>query len=207
MKKYIDLSQDIIHNMPVHPYDDKVILYQDKFLERDKYVNYRIEIGMHSGTHIDTPMHLTNRETYINEIPLDKFAGRGVLLDVRNESHIGFKEAYFELVGKDDIVILYTGHSDKYGTEEYYTDQPIIDKDLAEFFAQKKIKMVGMDLPSPDNYPFEVHKILFDNDILIMENLTNLSSLVDLENFNIIAFPLKIRTEASMARVVACIDL
>ncbi|NLK99802.1 MAG: cyclase family protein [Clostridiales bacterium] len=206
MKKYIDLSQEIIHDMPVHPYDDKVNLFQDKFLERDKYVNYRLEIGMHSGTHIDTPMHLTNRETYINEIPLDKFAGRGVLLDVRNERTIRFKEVYSELVEKDDIVLIFTGHSDKYGTDDYYADQPIIDKELADFFVQKKIKMLGMDLPSPDNYPFEIHKILFNKDILIIENLTNLSSLVDIKSFDIIAFPLKIKAEASMVRVVACVD-
>ena len=206
MKKYIDLSQEILHDMPVHPYDDKVNLFQDKFLERDKYVNYRLEIGMHSGTHIDTPMHLTNRETYINEIPLDKFAGRGVLLDVRNERTIRFKEVYSELVEKDDIVLIFTGHSDKYGTDDYYADQPIIDKELADFFVQKKIKMLGMDLPSPDNYPFEIHKILFNKDILIIENLTNLSSLVDIKSFDIIAFPLKIKAEASMVRVVACVD-
>ena len=61
MKRYIDLSQDITHDMSVHPYDDKVKLYQDKFLDKDKYVNFKLETGMHSGTHIDTPMHLTDR--------------------------------------------------------------------------------------------------------------------------------------------------
>lgn len=203
MKRYIDLSQNIIHNMPVHPYDDQVKLYQDKFLDKDKYVSYKLESGMHSGTHIDTPMHLTNRETYINDIPLDRFAGRGVLLDVRNESNIKFKDAYSDLVRRDDIVLLYSGHGDKYGTEVYYTDQPIIDKELANFFVDKNIKMLGVDLPSPDNYPFEIHKILFANNILIIENLTNLSELVEAKEFDVIAFPLKIKAEASFARVVA----
>ena len=208
MKKYIDLSQDIIDDMPIHPYDDQVRLYKDKFLDKDKYVNYRLEIGMHSGTHIDTPMHLTDRETYINEIPVDRFIGRGLLLDVRNESLIKFKEYYSDLVREDDIVLLYTGHSDRYGTKEYYAEQPLIDKDLANFFVEKSIKMLGMDLPSPDNYPFEIHKLLFDNNILIIENLTNLSELIDvIKDFDVIAFPLKIRAEASMARVVACIDI
>ncbi|MDD4111992.1 MAG: cyclase family protein [Herbinix sp.] len=207
MKKYIDLSQDIIDDMPIHPYDDQVRLYKDKFLDKDKYVNYRLEIGMHSGTHIDTPMHLTDRETYINEIPVDRFIGRGLLLDVRNESLIKFKEYYSDLVREDDIVLLYTGHSDRYGTKEYYAEQPLIDKDLANFFVEKSIKMLGMDLPSPDNYPFEIHKLLFDNNILIIENLTNLSELIDVKDFDVIAFPLKIRAEASMARVVACIDI
>lgn len=203
MKRYIDLSQNIVDDMPVHPYDDKVRLYQDKFLVKDKYVNYKLEIGMHSGTHIDTPMHLTDRETYINEISLDRFVGRGLLLDVENEKIIKFKEEYRELVRQDDIVLLFTGHSDKYGAEEYYEHQPIVGEDLAEFFIQKKIKMLGIDLPSPDNYPFEIHKKLFDNNILIIENLTNLSELADVKSFDVIAFPLKIKAEASISRVVA----
>lgn len=207
MRGYIDLSQSIIHDMPIHPYDDKVSLYQDRFLDKDKYVNFRLEIGMHSGTHIDTPMHLTDRETYINEISLDRFIGRGVLLDVRNKRNINFEDYYHDMVQEDDIVLLYTGHSDKYGAEGYYADQPIVGMELANFFVKKKIKMLGMDLPSPDNYPFDIHKILLANNILIIENLTNLSELIDVKNFDVIAFPLKIRAEASMARVVACIDI
>lgn len=206
MKRYIDLSQDILDNMPVHPYDDNVSLYQDKFLDKDKYVNFKLEIGMHSGTHIDTPMHLTDRVTYINEIPVDRFAGRGVLLDVRNESHIKFKNEYMDLVQENDIVLLFTGHSDKYGTKEYYSNQPVVHEELADFFVTKNIKLLGMDLPSPDNYPFEIHKKLFTNDILIIENLTNLSELVNVKCFHILAFPLKIRSEAAMCRVVASID-
>ena len=152
---------------------------------------------MHSGTHIDTPMHLTDRETYINDIPLDMFVGRALMLDVRNESIIKFKEEYKDIVRNDDIVLLFTGHSDKYGREEYYSDQPVIDEELANFFVVKNIKMLGMDLPSPDKYPFEIHKKLFANNILIIENLTNLSELTGIKDFDIIAFPLKIRAEAS----------
>ncbi|MFA5523727.1 MAG: cyclase family protein [Tissierellales bacterium] len=207
MRKFIDLSQDIVDDMSVHPYDDKVKLYQDKFIEKDEYNNFRLEIGMHSGTHMDTPMHLTESKTFINEIPLDKFAGRACLLDVRGKSIIDFKEEYSDIVSENDIVILFTNYSEVYGTEEYYTNHPVINEDLANFFIKKNIKMLGMDLPSPDKYPFDIHKRLFKNNILIIENLTNLSELVDINKFNIFAFPLKIKAEASMVRVVASVDI
>lgn len=203
MPGLIDLSYDIVNDMPVHPYDDPVKLYQDKFLKTDEYNNFKLEIGMHAGTHIDTPMHLTPKDTFINEIPLDTFMGRACLLDVRDEAVIKYKEEYAELVSENDIVLLYTNHSAKYGTEEYFTKHPVIDAELAEFFVKKKIKMLGMDLPSPDQYPFEIHKILLNHDILIIENLTNLSELLPISHFEIMAFPLKIRAEASMVRVVA----
>lgn len=205
MKKYIDLSRSIVNDMPVYPYDDKVRLFQDKFPDKDKYVNHRLEIGMHSGTHIDTPMHMTESSAFIGDMPLERFAGRGVLLDARNERIIKYKDFYSDMVGKDDIVLVYTGHGDLYGTGEYFTDQPVIDEGLADFFVEKKIKMLGVDMPSPDNYPFIVHKKLFSANILIIENLTNLSELIGVKAFEVIAFPLKVRAEASMARVAACI--
>ena len=204
MVKYIDLSYDITNDMPVHPYDDKVSLYQDKFLDKDEYNLFKLEIGMHSGTHIDTPMHMTDKLTYISEIPLTRFIGKGCLLDVRGEDLIGFKKEYDELISENDTVILYTDHSRKYGTKDYYADHPVVSEDLADFLIDRKINMLGMDLPSPDKYPFEIHKKLFDNDILIIENLTNLDKLLGQKNIEIIALPLKIRAEASMARVVAC---
>jgi kynurenine formamidase len=207
MNKFIDLSHNIVNNMVVHPYDNAVKLYQDKFLQDDKYNNFRLEIGMHAGTHIDTPMHLINRKTFINEISIERFIGKGCLLDVRNESVIGYKEKYWDIVSKDDIILLFTNYSDKYGTEEYFTNHPVIDKELADFFIEKKIKILGIDLPSPDKYPFEIHKKLFENNILIIENMTNLSELLHISNFEIIALPLKIKAEASMARVIAKIDI
>ena len=207
MRKLIDLSQDITDNMAVHPYDDEVKLYQDKYLKKDEYNNFRLEIGMHAGTHIDAPMHLTDQKTFINEIPLDNFIGKGCLLDVRGEKVIGFKPEYADIVNEKDIVILFTGQSDKYGTEDYYLNHPVINEELADFFVERKIKILGMDLPSPDEYPYKVHKRLFQNNILIIENLANLSELINVDNFDVIAFPLKIKAEASMLRVVAKINM
>ena len=199
----MDLSQDIIDSMPVYPGDDAVTLYQNKCLDKDGYTSFNLGIGMHGGTHIDTPMHLINHETFINEIPLDRFAGKGCLLDVRNEKIIGFKQEYIDIVKENDIVLLFTTYSEYYGRDEYYTNHPVISEDLADFLIEKNIKMLGIDMPSPDMYPFEIHKKMFKHNILILENLANLSDLINADNFEIIAFPLKIRAEASLVRAVA----
>lgn len=203
MIKYVDLSHNITNHMNVHPYDSQVKLYKDKWLNKDMYVNSILETGMHAGTHIDAPMHLINSEMYINEIPLEKFIGKGSILDVRNEDIIKYKKEYDDIVDENDIVLLYTGHDSKYETKEYYTNYPVLSKELADFLIMKKIKMIGIDLPSPDNKPFEIHKMLFVNNILIIENLTNLEKLVDIASFEVIALPLKIKAEASICRVIA----
>jgi kynurenine formamidase len=206
MKTIIDLSHIIQNNMAVHPYDGVVKVYEDKTLDKDRYNNSRLETGMHAGTYIDAPRHFLNSDRYISDFALEQFVGSGCLLDVRGENIISFKEEYYKHVQENDIVLLFTGFSLLYGEVDYYerfNNHPIVDIKLADFFVKKKIKMLGMDMPKPDNYPFEIHKLLLNNNIFIMENLTNLEGLLNIGSFEVIAFPLEIRAEASIVRAVA----
>jgi kynurenine formamidase len=51
--------------------------------------------------------------------------------------------------------------------------------------------------------PFDLHKLLFSENIFIIENLTNLEKLVGVKEFEIFAIPLKVRADSSIARVIA----
>ncbi len=206
MVRLIDLTHEIQHGMPVHPYDMPMRLFQDRFLESDKYNGYRLESGMHVGTHLDGPMHLLARKAFISEFPVERFYGRGCLLDVKGRRLIELKHEYRDIVHKDDIVVLFTGHGAKWGTYAYYQDHPVLSAELARFFVEREIKMVGMDTPAPDVYPFEIHKTLLKNNIFIMENVANLSAIPENTGFEIFAFPLKIRAEASLVRVIARVE-
>jgi kynurenine formamidase len=206
MKKTLDLSHTIDDRMPVHPYDGEVSLFRDKTLEQDKYNNSRLTTGMHAGTHIDAPGHFLESSLYISDYPLERFMGDGCLLDVRGETVISFREEYEHIVGEGSIVLLLTGLGTLYRTPAYYqgfNDHPLVDVSLAEFFCRKRIKMLGLDTPKPDNYPFEIHRLLLSKGIFILENLTNLEALVGVPEFEVIAFPLKIRAEGSPVRAVA----
>jgi kynurenine formamidase len=201
--KLIDLSHEIEDNMPVYPGDIKTNLLQIKYLSADKHNNHRLDISMHSGTHIDSPMHLTDCKQYISELSLESFIADGCVLDVRNQAIIKLKAEYDTLVKENSIVLLYTGFDTYYGAKEYYENYPCMDIELCKFLIEKNIKMVGMDIPAPDRYPFEIHKLLFKNNIYVMENLTNLDQLLNVERFEVIAFPLKIKADSSMTRAVA----
>jgi kynurenine formamidase len=201
--KLIDLSHVIEDNMPVYPGDIKTNLHQTKYLLADKHNNHRLDISMHSGTHIDSPMHLTDCKQYISELSLESFIVQGCLLDVRNQTIIKLKAEYDALIKSSSIVLLYTGYDAHYGTKEYYENHPCVDIDLCKLLIEKNVKMVGMDIPSPDRYPFEIHKLLFKNNIYVMENLTNLNQLLNVDKFEVIAFPLKLKADSSMTRAVA----
>lgn len=201
--KLIDLSHEICDNMPVYPGDPKTNLNQINFLREDRYNNHKLEICMHAGTHIDSSMHMTDCNQYISDLPLASFIGEGCVLDARYQEEIKMKPEYETLVREGSIVLLYTGFDKYYGTREYFENHPCIDTKLCKFLIEKKIKMVGMDIPSPDRYPYEIHRLLLNNNIHILENLTNLDLLLKAEKFEVIAFPLKIRADASISRAVA----
>lgn len=203
MLKLIDLSHPINDQTPTYPGDSPVRLLQTKFFTKDGFTNYQLETGMHSGTHLDGPMHLSAAIKYISEIPLESLYGEGCLLDVRGEPQIGMKEQYRSQVKDRSIIIFYTGWDQKYGSPEYFTGQPEIQTELAEFIISKKPKIVGMDLASPDRSPLKVHRMFLNEGVLILENLTNLAALLEVEHFEVMAFPLKIKADSSPLRVVA----
>lgn len=201
--EHFDLSYDIVHNMSVHPYDSEVSLYQDKFLEADQYNNYQLSTGTHAGTHIDAPMHMTDDQTFIGDYPLERFCGKGIVLDVRGQAVIDMSDHQAEKVRENDIVLFYTGQEEKYGTSSYYSDHPILGRESAKILIEKKVKLIGLDSFSPDPYPFDIHKLLFKHGIFIVENLRNLSPLVNKAGVEFFMFPLKIRADASLIRAVA----
>jgi len=191
--------------MPIHPFDDEVRLYEDKTVAKDKYTNSRLEAGMHTGTHIDAPRHFIDGSTYIGDFTPERFIGNGCLLDVLGEVVISYKPELDERIQENSIVLLYTGFGELYskGYYENADSHPTIDAAFAELLAAKKVKMLGIDTPSPDHYPYNIHNMLFANGIFILENLTNLDKLLGIPCFEVIALPLKINAEASLVRAIA----
>ena len=203
--KIIDLTQKLYDNVPVMAGDDKFRLYQNRFLDGNGYNGYRLETGLHVGTHIDTASHLTDNPVQICDIPLDRFTGSGVLIDARGKETITAADFGDVKIQRDDIVVVLTGTDQYFGQPRYFTDIPLMDESFAELMVSHGVKMVGIDYFSPDKYPYKTHKILFANDILVMENLTNLDQLLNL-NFTVTALPLKLAAEASLVRAAAFIE-
>ncbi len=204
--KLIDLSRTICDNLSVYPGDSPVKLSQSKTFILDGYGNFILTTGMHAGTHVDGPMHLTNSLTYIGNLPLESFTGEGILIDVRDRKTVGLNNEIRRRTEPDDIVLFWSGMDQFFGSEDYFKDYPILDEALINYLVKKKVKMIGLDWSSPDHDPYPLHQILLEHNILILENLTNLDLLVYEPVFEIFAFPLKINADSSIVRVVARIS-
>lgn len=134
----------------------------------------KLSIITHTGTHIDAPFHMLKDGKTLNEFPLKTFMGEAVIIDVRGQKI--FKPDLLN-VHEGDAVFLCTGFSADSERKDYFTNHPILKAEEAQKLVAKKIRIIGLDMPSPDHDPYETHRLLFKNKILILENLLNLTPL------------------------------
>jgi len=202
--KFIDLSLPITKDMPVFPGDPPVKIEQAGVLKTDGYEDHYVSFGTHAGTHIDAPRHMVEGGKGLNNFPLEKFTGRGVYIPVNN---LQFDLSTLKAadIQKGDIVLFHTGMSKKFYDEEYFEKYPAIPEEIANYLVEKQINMVGVDACSVDHESFTSHKVFFNHDILIIENLTNLDELHG-KVFQVYAFPLSLQNDGSPVRVVAQIN-
>ncbi len=200
---WFDLSHRIMDGMPVYPGDLSVSVVRNKHFETDGYNNSVLSFGPHVGTHVDGLMHMSDHPAVIADHDLSRFCGKAVVFDVRGRKEIGPDSIDWARVAPDDIVLLCTGHDAVFGTGDYFQDHPAITEAFAVRLVEHRIKLLGIDTPSPDPFPFPSHKQLFAAGIFIVENLTGLEALLGLSGVTFFGFPLKLEADSSPIRAVA----
>lgn len=200
---FVDLTQEFYFSMPVFPGDTEPTLVQTSEFKRDGFSDHALSTGMHVGTHVDAPFHFLETGKKISHLPLDRFCGRGVVVNALGKSIVDSDVLHNLEIREGDVVLLYTGHAKNFGSDYYFTQSPKLTLSLVQELVHKKIKMVGLDFPSPDQAPFELHRLLLGNEILILENLCNLEKMLGMDYFEVTAFPLKLPTGGALTRCVA----
>jgi len=196
----IDLSVALNEQTPIYPGDPATKIEPAGVLAKDGYCDHYISVGTHVGTHIDAPKHMLEGGASLDKTPIEQFVGRGCYVDVTDGNFDAVKNADIQT---GDIVLLRTGMSDSYHEAVYFEDYPAMSDEIANYLVSKKVKMVGVDACSVDNKDgFPIHKILLAGNVLIIENLTNLSQLAG-KNFRVYALPINLQIDGAPARVIA----
>jgi arylformamidase len=201
----IDLSVVVNEQTPVYPGDPKIKLEKLTTIEWDGSTDHYISTDNHTGTHIDAPMHMLAGGKSLDKFPIDHFVGRGRYIRVEN-GNFDLEAIKVANLEAGDIVLFHTGMSDRYSDPEYFGDIPAMSAEAAQYLVDCRVKMVGLDTGSADNHDKDhpIHKLLLGNDVLIIENMTNLALLAGKE-FTVYALPLKLDIDGAPARVIAVI--
>lgn len=147
-----------------------------------------IQMVCHFGTHVDAPIHFVSDAPAMDEIPLDRLHGGGVVLKLAPEPYGLIEPADLEAGGAEvrsgDIVLLDTGWAQHMGTERY-EQHPALSEAAAEWLIERGAKLLAVDFSTPDltahkrpeGFDFPVHHALLSRGVLIAEHLTNLDAL------------------------------
>jgi len=184
MTNIIDLSHVIETGMPVYPGTERPKIEKARSLEVNGYVEHRVTMFTHTGTHVDMPGHIMAGGITLDKIDISRFVGKAAVLDFTKFKN-GFitKEKfkpYKKLISKIEFLIIRTGWDKYWGKQRYFKGFPVLDAGAAEWLREFKLKGVGVDTISVDpaeSKTIPVHRVLFKNNFIIVENLTNLGKL------------------------------
>lgn len=211
--KPIDLSLAISESIPSFPGSPTPQFIRWSNIENDGYNLELLFLSSHTGTHIDAPYHFVKNGLKIDQIPLDRLIGKAILIKLKKSKNTSITKSdiiSFEKkngkIPNNSSIFFYTSWQKNLKKDNYFTENPGLDISSAKYLVSKKINLVGIDSPSIDlgkDESFTVHKILSKNNILIVENLTNMNKIQSKE-FDFIILPLKIKdATGSPVRAVA----
>jgi len=146
-----DLSQPLYHDSPDWPEYDPISITRPFRRATKGHNAEKVTLMTHAGTHVDAPFHFFDNGATIDRMPLETYAGRAVILDMRHKpAGSAMSAPDFDLLGDrvepDDIVLLYTGWGHKRAfTEEYLTAWPYLDGHGAKWLrAPKNTSLNGL---------------------------------------------------------------
>jgi kynurenine formamidase len=152
----VELSHVWGHGVPSYPGQEDVRMFRAVKHAQHGVLAWKVNTVMHTGTHMNAPLHLIQRGQDLSEIPEDRFFGNGVILSIPKGSYETITaqdlEAAKPEVQKGDIVVIVTGWHHRYSDSlEYYGESPGLTKDAAEWLVKKEPKMVAVDTQQIDH--------------------------------------------------------
>lgn len=201
--KIYDISMKIHYNMPV--YKGKISKRPVHKVVRDfssgTDFETKLELNMHTGTHIDRPRHFLPGGETIDQLELEKVITKCQVLDFTNVDGEIMKE---HLAGKrieeGAFILLKTKNSILNILEGEFS---YLDKTGADYLKKIGVRGVGIDAlgierSQPDH---ETHKILLGAGIVILEGL-RLKEVAEGE-YLLVAAPLNVvGAEAAPVRAI-----
>ena len=205
MVKFYDVSLPIREGMVVYPGNPEPSIQLYSSIPREKVNESLITLGSHTGTHVDSKLHIQNDVDGAEALPLDSFYEKCKVLDLTHvENEIHRKDLESHQIKKGDIVLLKTRNS-QLGYEKFRSNYVHIKLDAAEYLVKVGVKTLGFDYLSvkKQGADDEVHEMLIKN-LTLFEGL-NLAEVPEGE-YTFIGLPLRINCDGAPARVVLVKD-
>lgn len=201
MSEYFDISVSISPDLPVWLGDPPVVIRPAASIERGDIANVsRLDIGAHTGTHIDAPVHFVPGRKGIDQLNLDTLIGPACVVNLTNVSFEinanNFESA--KIPAGTRRLLCKTANSELWSSHPaaFYRDFIGISADGAGWLIEHGIELVGVDYLGVERFDMveqgaPTHHKLLEAGIVIVEGL-NLSN-VPAGEYMLLCLPIKIK--------------
>jgi arylformamidase len=166
----------------------------------------RLEMGAHTGTHVDAPAHFVRGGAGVEALDLNVLAGLALVAEVRDASVLTADVlAELAIPLGTERVLFHTRNSSLWaqGQREFVEDFVAISEDGARWLVGRGIQLVGVDYLSvaPFGVSVPTHETLLRAGVVLVEGL-NLSGIRP-GMYQFMCLPLKIEgADGAPARAI-----
>ena len=191
----IDVSVPVRPGMVTYPGDPPVRLERVSSIADGAAANLsRLDFGVHSGTHVDAPLHFVDRAAGAEALPLDVLVGPCVVVDGLDVTAVpaGVERVLFK-----------TANSRLWERDEFSDDFVKLDGAAARTLVEAGVRLVGIDYLSIGDE--EAHHALLEAGVVAVEGL----DLREVEpgEYRLVCAPLKlVGSDGAPARVLLLQD-
>ena len=207
MTDYLDISLSISPDLPYWPGSPRIELSRRRDMDQGDPVNdSTLRCGVHSGTHVDAPLHFLADGTDVTQLSLDALIGPAVVAALPDVEFITASDLEaLNLPVDTQRLLLHTRNSEFWqrGDSEFHTDFVALTVDAAQWVVARGIRLIGVDYLSVQIFGGDpqTHIALLQAGVVIVEGL-NLSRVAS-GTYELICLPLKlVGAEGAPARAV-----
>lgn len=203
-----DISLTISPSLPTWPGDPGILLERVEKIEDGSNANVsQINMGVHTGTHVDAPFHFLGGNTAtIEKLSLKLLTGRAYVLHLPEAEVIDAATlARAEIPPRTRRLLFRTRNSEYWARQEkeFQTDFVGVNADGAQFLVERGVKLVGVDYLSvaPYRESRPTHEILLKAGIVVVEGLD--LSKISQGRYTLYCLPLKLAgSDGAPARAI-----
>ncbi len=204
--EWIDISLNIHSGMVHWPTDEAVGIERICDLDRgDQYNLSRIIMSLHTGTHMDAPIHFIRDGIGIDRMPLDVAIGPVRVIEIVDKELIRPPELQDHDIREGERILFKTSNSATLWNSDAFTEEFVsISEEGADYLAGRNILLVGVDYLSVGGFNSDitaVHLSLLKAGVWIVEGLD--LSRVEPGRYELVCLPLKVdRGDGAPARAI-----
>jgi arylformamidase len=161
-----DVSVPLRTGMVVYPGDPTMSITRAMSLAAGDIANVsQMELGVHTGTHVDAPLHFFDGAPAVEALDLDVLVGPAQVVEVAGTGDI---EADAVPEGTERVLFK-TRNSAAWAEEGFYEDYAAISPEAASRLVAAGVRLVGVDYLSVGSV--ETHETLLRAGVIAVEGL------------------------------------